>query len=336
MTQVLIHVSRAIGPALRTPPPNCSLIREVLRILTKMERTPELTGVVYRWCDTIWEDGRQYPGWKSLLLLSFEVAFRHYHPDSLPRPPGLLHAKHHQEFIKLIFTTNDSEAIADLVCASYMLGGWKQAFAVCGQYVDWSTGPFTPSEKAARLRKFFSACAETCGIEVFGVAGKIHFVKLLNFLQIGLKDFVLPPRNSNWPEVLLAIIESLGDFEPLAIEYWELLVELAILGIEKRPADREAVMEYLVKERAWAELECWMGFVWMSNPPGRGEPMVNIVDKMMQLFLNRPGADQKLKEWMGRWEEECGGPVPENFEPTCQRALEILAVSPLLSWLAIF
>ena len=335
MKQVLSHVSGAIYVALGDSHPGRPLVREVLYTLTMMEPTRELTEAAYQWCDMLWERARQYSDWEPLLLLSLEVGFRHFHPDSwgslrLPR------AKYHEKFIPTILNTKNSEAIIDLACASYMVGNFNQGLMVCDHYIAMDIEPFAPSEKADRLRKVFSACVGLSGVGAFEVVGERSFVNLLNCLHIGLDDLIVPAKTTEWAAVLLAIIESPKEFGPLTIGPWRLLTELATLGVRESPTYRERVIEYLMGEEAWDKLECWMGFVWMACPPGPRDTMTVFDHAMTSLFDKRRSAAEKLNQWMEQWSQECGFSVPDNFKRTCKRALDNLAVSLLPSSLYIF
>ena len=65
-----------------------------------------------------------------------------------------------------------------------------------------------------------------------------------------------------------------------------------------------------------------MGIVWMLLPeeldPGEGD----LGHSMTLLFRQRPGAVQKLEQWMERWSQTAGKDVPESFKQAHKKGHE--------------
>ena len=172
MAQVLSQVSGAIVSALDASGPQCEFILEVLSILTRLEtRSWQFAEEAYGWCAMIWKIRQRYTDWETLLLLSLEVGFRHVHSldqKTIPRPPR---SEHHQELIDTVLKSNNDEAIADLVCASYMVDRSPQLIlSICATYIidhSGATGRVSP-----RSRKFFSFCVGGWDFDVFETVGR--------------------------------------------------------------------------------------------------------------------------------------------------------------------
>ena len=290
--------------------------------LTKWENHPLcLTGMAYRWCAVIWQNRQNVQDWESLLLLSLEVGFRHLDPqDSLIF--DLAHTRHHQEFANTVFKSDQSEAVADLLCALSLVSTSHQLAHplanISPMYIidlhNRVTLPFSP-----RLRQLFISSIEFIGFKRFEEVGAEGFVELLNGLSIGVADV---KHGSTWTSILLETIQSPEGVGNLAVPSWELMVELTTANswILEDTTYSPYVTASLLKAEEWDKLECWMGVVWMVWPPMAGIVGEDLKCAMASLFHQRPHAVRNLTQWMERWSKECEEDVPEAFPRMCEQA----------------
>ena len=315
MAQVINQVCAAIVPALKSPHPQYELIRGLLFTLTQLETRPlELAEVAYDWCAMIWKNRQSYEDWTTPILLSLEVGFRHLHSSDSWTSFSLTRVQYHQELIDAILKSNNDEGITDLVYASYMVDRSRQlALDICANYIvdfrSGATGPFS-----SRLRKIFSACVELRGFNALEEVGKGRFVELLSRLHIGIEDVMAPPASTIWTTILLETIQSPDGALHLPVHSWELLAELVTSGIPTGAEYSPGVTASLLEAREWDKLECWMGVVWMAWPPEPGDLAKDFKHTMTSLFHQRPGATQKLAQWMERWSKNCRRDLPESFQ----------------------
>lgn len=67
-----------------------------------------------------------------------------------------------------------------------------------------------------------------------------------------------------------------------------------------------------------------MGIVWMLWPLGAGRMTEEDLDRsMLLLFRQRPGAPQKLKQWMEQWSQKRDKEISGSFQRICKRAQEV-------------
>ena len=131
-----------------------------------------------------------------------------------------------------------------------------------------------------------------------------------------------------WTKLLLDIVQSPEGAQHLPQQYWELLVGLVVSGSQwlEGPiagAYNPQITKFLAEAQEWSKLECWMGTVWVLWPPGvDGTTDEDLDHSMFLLFRHRPGALQKLEQWMERWGRKCGRDVPGSFQQICERARE--------------
>ena len=76
-----------------------------------------LTEVAYGWCSMVCESYSSLENGKDLLLLALEIGFRHINLQKRGMKARLIHVESHQIMVDIVFQTQDSEAIADLLCA---------------------------------------------------------------------------------------------------------------------------------------------------------------------------------------------------------------------------
>ena len=336
LERTLRQLSSSIIPAINPAHDRHRFIPHVLRDLVLLERRPHyLAGMAYEWCSLICENNQDYVDRESLLL-SLEIGFRHLDPQlRWAQDVGLTHTEHHQGLVDVVFESNDGEAIADLLHA-WTLGGWRHAPAhallrICaGHLVDLHNRVAFSS----RLRGLIIRSVELIGYGGFEGVGMGKFVELLNYLHVTVEDIidhrraaagdtVVHYRISKWMRLFSDALRSPVEILHLSHWYWELLVELAISLPRWPPRDLvydPQVLTSLVEADEWDKLECWIGTIWIIWPPEVGAITEDDLGRLMQLLSRqRPGAIQKLTQWMEQWSKKSGKEVPKSFERICKQ-----------------
>ena len=194
--------------------------------LARLEKRPLwLEKIAYGWCAVIWKNRQSCEDGEILLSLALEVGFRCFDPQEYLHFTDFAHTEHHRELSDAVFNSNESEAIADLLCALNMCN-YKEpaakAFGFCKQYIadlrSKVTAPFSP-----RLRQLVINSIALIGYKEFEEVGTEKFVGLLNHLHIGAEDVVITIA---WTSVLLKTAQSPESHRHLAIQSWEFLVTL--------------------------------------------------------------------------------------------------------------
>ena len=280
--------------------------------------------MAYEWCSAIYENRRSLWDWENLLLVSLKIGFRHLDVQSLYIRAWLTHTEHHRELADIIFKSRKSEAIADLLHAwttrDYSLEPAHTLLDICpGHLVNLhNLVPFS-----SRLRQLVIRSVELIGYKGFEGVGVERFIDLLNHLRVTVVDM---DQRDEWAKLLLDILQFSEETQSLSHWFWELLVEVvpSWSGWLRRRLQvpyNPRITTFLANAQEWSKLECWMGTVWMVWPPGAGGIAEEDLDHLMLLlFCQRPGAAQKLKQWMERWSQECGEDIPKSFRRICKRA----------------
>ena len=324
LERILFQLSEVFVSAINTTHPRHGFIPHVLRDLIRLESRPEcLAEMAYEWCSVICEHQR-FEDWESLLLDCLEIGFRHL--DSWSRwvvGLCLTHTEHHRGLADAIFKSRNSEAIADLLRA-WTAGNWRLGpaytllSACTGHLIDLhNLVPFS-----SKLRRLVIHSVELIGYEGFEEVGMERLVELLNYLRVDIDTW----NKSKWISLLLDTIRSPEEAQNLSNHSWELLVELAISELEevRRATYDPQVMASLSEAHEWDKLECWMGVVWMAWPPETEEMTEGFERVTVSLLRHRPGATQKLTQWVKRWNKEFSEDrgMPRYFELICNRAHE--------------
>ena len=281
--------------------------------------------------------GSKIEDWESLLLGSLEIGFRHRdlleigfrhrvptttglrNPSDLGwwnEHSNLTHTMHHRGLATVVFKSRNSEAISDLLHAWTMGSRYHELLGICtGYLVDLhDLAPFS-----SRLRQLVMRSVELIGYKRFEEVGVEGFVELLNHLRAGVKD-IDDRFRLKWISLLLDTIRSPKGAQCLPDQYWELLVQLTILESEgaKHATYSPQVTAFLLEAQEWVKLEYWVAIVWMAWPPETEETTEDLKRVMASLFHRRPGAFQKLTQWMQQrrsWKD-----VSEHFERICEQA----------------
>jgi len=297
----------------------------VLRDLIKLENRPRcLTEIAYEWCSVICENRQGCEDWESLLPISLEIGFRHLDPRRMYIQAELTHTGHHQGLVDIVFGVGGSEEIADLLHAWTAKGfSHAPAHTLLSTCTSHLVGLHHLVPFSSRLRRLVIRSVELIGYEGFDSVGVEGFIELLENLHVTVEDM---DNDSRWVNILLDTLQSSDGPQHLSHWCWELLVELAIsVSRWLRPdfAYNSQITTFLTEAQEWSKLECWMGIVWMLWPPRAGGLTEEDLGRTMKsLFRQRPGAGQKLEQWMERWSQTHGKDVPGSFQRICKKAYE--------------
>jgi len=322
MEQILHRLSEAIRSAIIGTEARRKSIPHVLHDLTRLETRPMcLKELAYGWCSAIYENRRSLADWKGLLLTSLEIGFRHLDPQDRHIIPTLTHTEHHPKMIDIVLGSQESESIADLLHA-WSIGRFPYiSLGTCTEHLVClhNLVPFS-----SRLRRLVIRSVSLVGYRGFERVGVERFVGLLNHLHVTVEDMVY---RSEWLRLLLVTLQTSEAAQRLSHWYWELLAELTIpwslqqrLGVAYNPQ----TVTFLAEAQEWNKLECWMGIVWALWPPEAGGITEEDLGRsILLLFRQRPGAFEKLQQWMERWSQSGDKSIPESFQRICGQAQEI-------------
>jgi hypothetical protein len=307
-------------------------IRHALYDLTKLENRPQsLAEMAYEWCSVICENHQRLRDWKELVLLSLEIGFRHLDLQSRP-DPRLRHTEHHQKLVDVVFESRNSEAIADLLHAWIAADRSNQPpHTILSTYSGHLPSlhnlvPFSP-----RLRRVVIRSVRLIGYQGFEGVGVERFIELLNYLHLTAEDI---RWETTWIDLLLETIRGPGGVLHLSHWCWELLVGLVVSRARQERgtfgnACGPRIMTLLIEAQEWSKLECWMGTAWVMWPPGVGGMTEEGFDcSMLLLFRQRPGAAQKLEQWIKQSSQgmnrERSERILESFYRVCRHAHEAI------------
>ena len=342
MRSALSRLSKAVLSAIDGTPAQQAFISHVLRDLVKLECRPEyLTMIVYEWCSAIYEKHERLQDWESLLLVCLEIGFRHLDLQTEFVQAILIHTKHHRGLADVVFESQESESIADLLHA-WTARHKHHALApgllnLCPAHL---VGLHNLVPLSPRLRRLIIRFVERFGYKGFERVGVERFVELLNHLHVTAEDI---NKKEKWGKLLLDTIQSSEGTQHLSHCYWEFLVEFAaseylleptptdpLMGqawldswrLRLDPAHSLHLITSLTEAKEWSKLECWMGIVWMLLPEELDPGEEDLGHLMTVLFRQRPGAVQKLKQWMEQWSQRAHTDVPESFKQAHEQAYE--------------
>ena len=335
MKPALYQLSKAVLSAVDGTPAQQTFIPHVLRDLVKLEYRPKyLTDLAYSWCSVIYEKREHLRDWESLLLVCLEIGFRHLDFRTDDIEVRLTHTQHHRGLVDVVFKSRESELIADLLHAWTVIYTYREAahgfLDLCPLYLVGlhNMVPFSP-----RLRRLVIRSVRRIGYKKFEEVGVERFIGLLNHLDVTVEDMD-PDEKGGWSWILLYTIQSSEGTQHLSHSYWEFLVEFAASEdpVSSRTPWRLSwrldlacslqIITSLTKAKEWSKLECWMGIVWMLLPKGLDPGEGDLGHSMTLLFRQRPGAVQKLEQWMEQRSQRAGKDVPESFKQAHKRAHE--------------
>jgi hypothetical protein len=299
----------------------------MLRDLVRLESRPgHLTDVAYGWCSVIWENRESLEDWESLVLVCLEIGFRHLDFQCGSTEAWIHSSEHHRGLIDVVFKSQESEVIADLLHAWTVLGRsdpW--ASVLLGSCAGYLVGLQNLAPLSSRLRRLIIRSVEIIGYNGFeGVGvGVEGLTGLLNHLHVAVEDMDVKDK---WAGLLLDTIQSPEGTQRLSHWYWETLVELAISEPRSLTLGRGQNLQItvsLTEAEEWSKLECWMGTAWIAWRPWDNEGMGrDLIHSTSLLFRQRPGAVQKLKQWMERCNRGNREDVLELFQEIYEQAHE--------------
>jgi len=325
MEPVLDQLAKAVLSTISDTRAQRGLIPHMLRDLINLETRPMcLTRIAYEWCSVIHENHHSLEDWESLLLVCLEIGFRHLDFQRRYIEAKITHTEHHRGLIDVVFKSQESEVIADLLHAwTTESGSHKSAYALLGFCAGHLVGLRNLVPFSSRLRRLVIRSVELIGYKGFEGAGVERFAELLNHLHVAVEDM---DRKGNWAKLLLDIIRSSEGTQHLSHWYWELLVGLAVSEswlVSLDSAHSLRIVAFLTEAEEWSRLECWMGIIWMVLPrEANAMAEGDLGHSMLLLFRQRPGAVQKLEQWIEQWGQENYEEVPESFKQICKRVRE--------------
>ena len=279
-------------------------------------RTEYLTEVAYGWCFMVCESHSSLENRRELLLLALEIGFRHHNLQSSWIGAELTNMEIDQKMVEIVFQSGESEAIADLLHAWTSVGPYHEPHPSLKRCAEYLVGlahlqPFSP-----RLRQTIIRSIKLLGYQGFEQVGVERLIGLLDGLNICIQDM---SRYYRLGQLLLDIIQSPEGIQQVSHQYWELLVEIvasapgAVTG-EFNPH----LMTSLEDTEEWDKLECWMGFIWIMWSLGAEmdedlETDEKLEHVTLSLFQQRPGAVQKLEQWVGRL-YDCSRQQSKSFQ----------------------
>ena len=322
------QLSKAVLSAINGTPIHLGFIPHMLRDLTKLGTHPAcLTEAAYTWCSVIYENRQSLGDWESLLLVCLKIGFRHLAFQYLSSEARITHTEHHRGLVDVVFKSQESEAIADLLHAWTMGDTFEELgdelLSSCAGHL---VGLQNLVPLSLRLRRLVIRSVQYISYEKFEGIGVGSLTGLLNHLHVTAWDVDMD-REFCWTKLLLETFQTFEGAQHLSHWYWEVLVELAILGSpwpeSSGIAYRPRITTLLTAAQEWDKLECWMGAVWVAWPPGAGGTTEEDLDLLMVLlFRQRPGALQKLEQWMEQWSQRNSKDIPESLRRVCERAYE--------------
>ena len=187
-----------------------------------------LTEIAYEWCSVICENNKSLEDWESHLLVCLEIGFRHLDFQHHFIEATITHTKYHRGLVDVVFESQESEVIADLLHAwttSSRSSDRTALLSLCAGHLIGlhNLVPFSP-----RLRWLVIRSVELIGYKGFEEVGVEMFAGLLNHLHVTAEDI---DSSFHWASLLLGTIQSSGGTKHLSHWYWEFLVELTALGL---------------------------------------------------------------------------------------------------------
>ena len=301
-------------------------ISDALRDLVKLGARPQcLTVFAYEWCSAIYGNREKFEDWESLLLACLETGFRHLNARQPYFDIELTHTEHHWGLVDVVLKSQKSEVIADLLRAWTLRHPFPRPadtlVDICAGHL---VGLHNLVQFSPRLRQLVIHFIGNAGYKRFKGAGVEKLTELLDHLQVTVEDV---DEGELWMSLLLDVVGSSQGTQHLSHWYWELLVELALVTPEWPifvPRDSPEITKSLVEAQELDKFECWIGLVWLNSWEWdvAGVTEEDLENWMLLLFRQRPGATQKLKEWMERGNQRLGWDIPESFQRICERAHE--------------
>jgi hypothetical protein len=325
MERILDRLSEVVPTAICGTIAQQGFVPYMLRDLVRLENRPvRLTEIAYEWCSVICQNHENFWNWKVLLLFCLEIGFRHLDFQCGSTEAYIRSSEHHRGLIDVVFKSQESEVIADLLHAWTMAGRYDpRTSALLGSCAGHLVGLQNLVPFSSRLRRLVIHSVETIGYAGFEGVGVERFIGLLNHLHVAVEDM---DEKDNWAILLSDTIQSSEGAQHLSHWYWESLVELVVSESQWLPLDPARSLQIvtsLTEAKEWSKLECWVGIVWMVWGREAGGMIAEDLDRStLLLFRQQPGATHKLERRMERWSQQCSRDVPESFKQICKQAHE--------------
>ena len=252
-----------------------------------------------------------------------ELGFRHLNPFEWYTPVRLTHTEYHWGLVDIVFKSQKSEAIADFLHALTMESSKRP-----GEMVNICTGhlaglhnlvPFSP-----RLRRLVIHFIEVSYYRPFECAEVEKLIELLDHLLVTADEM---GYGFQWASLLLDVIPSSKGAQRLSHWYWESLVELVVselgwLGSRLTDIPGLEVTKSLIEAQEWDKLECWVRIGWVLSESA-GITKEDVEHSTLLLLHQRPGATQRLEQWMEKWSQQHEKTIPESFQQILTRAHDV-------------
>ena len=279
----------------------------------------------YEWCSAVYENREYLEGWENLLLVCLELGFRHLDAQLGPHTDiTLTHTEHHRGLVDVVFKSQKGEAIADLLHAWTLKGRLPGlADALVGACPGHLVALHNLVPFSLRLRQLAIRFVEIAYCGRFKGAGVEKLVELLDHLHVTVEEM---QDDYKWTLLLFNVIRSPGEAQLLSDCYWEFLVEFSVLWswrFEFGGIDALEITNCLIDAQEWGKLECWIGIIWMSSESAVVTEK-DLEHPTLLLLRQRPGAAQKLEQWMERWSKQEPWNNPGPFQRILTRAHEAL------------
>ena len=272
--------------------------------------------MAYEWCSVVCEHYDSLRDGKDLLFLSLELGFRHLPPEDRRIGARLTHKDHHQQMADIVFKDGSGETIADFLHAWASSSDFHQPHPSLNMCANDLIGLQNLHPFSQRLRQCIIHSIRLIGYQPFEQVGAGGFVGLLNGLDLCAKDIDVNVK-VQWARLLLDTIQSPEGVQHLLHSYWELLVELSISVSQylKEIDQSPDIMASPRDSQEWDKLECGIGLVWMIWTPEDGAlGEEHLKDMTDLLFHEKPGAIEKLGQWMEQWSTELHCTIPRAFQ----------------------
>ena len=315
---VIYRLSKAVISAINGTLNQRQLVMFMLDNLISLNIRPAcLTKVTYKWCSVIYENRESLEDWESSLLKCLEIGFYHLDFQRRSIEAEITHTEHHRGLVDVVFKRRRSGAIADLLQAwTTRSGSHQPARELLGSCAGHIVGLHTLVPFSPRLRRLVIRSVQVIGCKGFEEAGVERFIELLDHLHVTVEDM---DDEITWGTLL---VDTIKRTHHLSQWYWELMVELTVSRSWRLKLDFAHGLQTitsLTEAKEWSKLECWMGIIWMVWPrEADAVAKEDLGDSMLLLFRQRPGAVQKLEQWM----ERRGQIIPESFKQICKQVRE--------------
>jgi len=282
--------------------------------------------MAYEWCSVICENYSNLTDGRFLLSYSLEIGFGHLGLENIQRIGELTHTAHHRKMIDIIFDEMNPQRIGNLLLALILpcrFAGedYDEGVAEILMNLDNPRQPPDPYVSLRMCAGHFAGLGdwhrpysraptiiraiELTGHRRFEQVGLEGMVALLNCLDVSFGDL---EDDWEWRNILPAIIRLSSGIPPLSLQWWKILVELAIREPLWVDASATQIMTSLERAEEWDKLACWLGVIWSSCPPETDKTTEELERAMQSLSRQRPGTIQELEQWVEQWSSRWGWP----------------------------